>query len=173
DGRSLATTAGQSKLVWLWDATTGKLIRKLSGLEFPARAVAFTPDGKHLAAMQAGPHIHIWEIETGKLVAVLAVDYGGAKSLAFSPDGRSLASTGDEVFVWTDPLRPASVSPRPRDVPISTRRPPGRVGFTPTGRLVYAREGVFTLTATARQSERTISNPIGWASVNDFAFTRD
>jgi WD40 repeat protein len=112
DGRLLATTAGQSKLVWLWDATSGALVRKLSGQEFPARAVAFAPDGKHVAAMQAGPHIHIWEVDTGRVSAVLAVDNGGLKSLAFSPDGRSLAATADEVFVWTDPLRPSRASPR-------------------------------------------------------------
>jgi WD40 repeat protein len=173
DGRLLATTAGQSKLVWLWDATTGALVRKLAGQEFPARAVAFSPDGKHVAAMQAGPHVHLWEVETGKLLAVLAVDYGGAKSLAFAPDGRSLASTGDEVFLWNDPARPTDDSPRPRDAAISTRRSPERVGFTPSGRLVYACECVFTLTSTAGQPARAIDNPIGSAFVNDFAFTRD
>src|SRR5213078_2325221 len=86
DGKLLATTAGQSKLVWLWDATTGALVRKLSGMGFPARAVAFSPDGKHIAAMQAGPNVQIWEVETGELVGFLAMDYGGMKSLAFSPD---------------------------------------------------------------------------------------
>src|SRR5438309_11612401 len=86
DGKLLATTAGQSKLVWLWDATTGALVRKLSGFEFPARAVAFSPDGRHVAAMQAGPNVHVWEVETGKLAAVLALESGGVKSLAYSPD---------------------------------------------------------------------------------------
>src|SRR5215208_4568560 len=81
DGKLLATTAGQSKLVWLWDAATGALVRKLSGHEFPARAVAFSPDGKHIAAMQAGPDVRIWEVETGKVAAVLAVESGGVKSL--------------------------------------------------------------------------------------------
>src|SRR5512146_11478 len=93
DGKLLATTAGQSKLVWLWDATTGALVRKFAGMEFPARAVAFSPDGKHIAAMQAGPNIHIWEVETGTRVAVLGVDYGGAKSLAYSPAG-AIVSVG-------------------------------------------------------------------------------
>jgi WD40 repeat protein len=174
DGKLLATTAGQSRLVWLWDATNGALVRKLSGHEFPARAVAFSPDGKHVAAMQAGPHIHIWEVETGRGVAELAVDYSGLKSLAFSPDGRSLASTGDEVFVWTDPLRPSRVSPRPRDVPISTRRAPDRVGYSPTGRLAWASEGTVTIAAVGPgQPQGTFGNPVGSASVNEFAFTRD
>src|SRR6266545_6189604 len=104
DGKLLATTAGQSKLVWLWDATTGELVRKLHGMEFPARAVAFSPDGKYVAAMQAGPNIHIWDVETGTCNAVLAVDYGGAKSLAFSPDGKSLVSVGRGGSWWDDPL---------------------------------------------------------------------
>src|SRR5436190_16228777 len=121
DGRLLATTAGQSKLVWLWDASTGKLVRKLSGMSYPGRAVAFSPDGRHVAAMQAGPNIHLREVETGKGVAVLAVDYGGAKSLAFAPDGRGLAAAGGNVCWWDEPVAPAQASPRPRDRVIGTK----------------------------------------------------
>jgi WD40 repeat protein len=173
DGRLLATTAGQSKLVWLWDAPTGALVRKLSGMEFPARAVAFSPDGKHLAAMQAGPHIHIWEVETGALVTELAVDYGGLKSLAFSPDGRTLAATGDDVLLWDNPLRPSVVSPRPRDRSLTTRRALERVGFSPSGRLVYCSEGTVAVASGADRPYRMYGNPVGSASVNDFAFARD
>jgi WD40 repeat protein len=173
DGRLLATTAGQSKLVWLWDATTGKLVRKLSGMEYPGRAVAFSPDGKHLAAMQAGSHIHVWEVETGKPATVLAFDYGGTKSLAFTPDGRALAAAGAGVLWWDDPLGPSPISPRPRDRVISTGRPVDRVGFSPSGRLVYTSERNLAVMPGPTLASVSVNYPIGWASVNDFAFTRD
>src|SRR5215218_5927702 len=93
DGKLLATTAGQSKLVWLWDATNGALVRKLHGMEFPARAVAFSPDGTHVAAMQAGPNIYIWDVETGTCANILAVNDGRAPDrVGFSPSGRFVYS---------------------------------------------------------------------------------
>lgn len=172
DGQLLATTAGQSKLVWLWDATTGALVRKLSGMDYPARAVAFAPDGKHVAAMQAGPDIHIWEVETGTHVAVLAVDYGGSKSLAFAPDGHSLVSVGSRGSWWDNPLAPSDVSPRPRDRSVDV--PLDRVGFSPSGRFVFSNLGLLTVAATGPgRPSRAYDNPVGYAAVNDFAFTRD
>jgi WD40 repeat protein len=173
DGKLLATTAGQSKLVWLWDAVSGALVRKLHGMEFPARAVAFSPDGKHVAAMQAGPHIFIWEVETGTCVNVLAVDYGGAKSLAFSPDGNSLVSVGEGGSWWDEPTRSSVISPRPPDHKDSARYP-DRVGFSPSGRYVYSRLGVVHIEKDGPgKPELALDNPVGWAAVNDLAFTRD
>ena len=174
DGKLLATTAGQSKLVWLWDATTGALVRKLSGNEFPARAVAFSPDGKHIAAMQAGRDINIWEVETGRLVSVCGFDYGGPKSLAFEPNGQALVAAGSDVYRWTDPLKPSPLSVRPRDSVIETPKAVERVGFSPSGRLVYACSGRLVISsANPDELPLGLENPTGWASVNDFAFTRD
>jgi WD40 repeat protein len=173
DGKLLATTAGQSKLVWLWDATSGAIVRKLHGMEFPARAVAFSPDGKHVAAMQAGPNTHIWEVESGTCVSVLAVDYGGAKSLAFSPDGKSLVSVGRGGSWWDDPAKPSIVSPRPRDR-TDDGRSPDRVSFSPSGRYVTSTLGVVTIArAGPGKPALALDNPVGYASVNDLAFTRD
>ncbi len=46
DGRYIATTASQSRFVWLWEAPTGKLVRKLSGSGGAARVAAFLPDNR-------------------------------------------------------------------------------------------------------------------------------
>jgi WD40 repeat protein len=173
DGTLLATTAGQSQFVWLWDATTGALVRKLSGHEYPARAVAFSPDGKHLAAMQAGPDVRVWEVETGKLLSRLAVEAGGFKSLAFSPAGALVAARWGAAFRWTDPLAGPPTFARAHDETVHTGGAAERVGFTPTGRFVWSRLGTITVSAGPDRLERKFVNPIGWASVNDLAFTRD
>ena len=173
DGKLLATTAGQSRLVWLWDATTGALVRKLSGHEFPARAAAFSPDGKHLAAMQAGPDVRVWEVETGKQLSLLSIESGGFKSLAFSPTGALVAARWGAAFVWTDPLIGTPDSARTRDDTMHPGGPAERVGFTPGGRFVWSRLGTITASAGPDRSECKFPNPVGWASVNDFAFTRD
>jgi WD40 repeat protein len=174
DGKLLATTAGESKLVWLWDATTGAIVRKLQGNEFPARAVAFTRDGRHLAAMQAGPDIRMWEVATGKLVGSYAIEGGGSKSLAFSPEGALVAARWGDAYWWTDPLGGPPIYPRVHDDVVHTRGAAERVGFTPTGRLVWARLGVVTVkTVGPGHPESAFVNPVGYASVNDLAFTRD
>jgi WD40 repeat protein len=174
DGRLLATTAGQSKVVWLWDAASGTLVRKLSGNEYPARSVAFSPDGRHLAGMQAGDHVRVWEVATGKLVATLALEGGGPKTLAFSPDGAALfAPDLSRLYRWDDPTEPTPGAPRARDAALDVWAPE-RVGFSPSGRLVSACHGVVILTAAGPGlPSRQLANPVGWAFVNDFAFTRD
>jgi WD40 repeat protein len=173
DGKLLATTAGQSRLVWLWDATTGALVRKLSGCEYPARAVAFSPDGKHLAAMQAGPDIRVWAVETGELVSLLAIESGGFKSLAFSPVGELVAARWGSAFAWAEPLAGPPDSARKHDDTVRTGGAAERVGFSPTGRFVWSRLGTATVSAARDRPELKFDNPVGFASVNDLAFTRD
>ena len=172
DGKLLATTAGQSRLVWLWDATTGALVRKLSGNEFPARAAAFTRDGRHIAAMQAGPDILMWEVATGELVGSYAIESGGSKSLAFSPEGALVAARWGSAYRWANPFCGEANSPRQHDDVIPTGGSAERVGFTPTGRFVWARLGSVVVGA-AGTGQFAFANPVGYASVNDFAFTRD
>jgi WD40 repeat protein len=63
-------------------------------------AVAFSPDGKTLAAVSPGELI-LWETATGKPLRRLAGPMHGGWSLDFSPDGKTLASlTSGSVSVW-------------------------------------------------------------------------
>jgi RNA polymerase sigma factor (sigma-70 family) len=92
----------------VWDVATGKDIsqmrcKKKSG---GFGAVAFSPDGKMLAARGDGATaanvIHLWEVATGKETRRLT---GGHQwhvdRVAFSPDGKTLASGGpDKVCLW-------------------------------------------------------------------------
>src|SRR4051812_21166826 len=59
--------------------------------------VAFSPDGKLLAAGQQGGTVTIWEAETGKAFLTVPgrpAEEGYVSALAFSPDGRILAWGG-------------------------------------------------------------------------------
>jgi RNA polymerase sigma factor (sigma-70 family) len=77
---------------------------------FVPGAVAFSPDGKKLAAVGAGnsaSEVRLWDPATGKELASLNVEAGGPGlyALAFSPDGKAVATggPGGAVTVWDLP----------------------------------------------------------------------
>jgi hypothetical protein len=88
DGKTFAS-GSEDKTVCLWDAPTGKEVRRWEHEGF-VTAVAFSPDGETLALADMRT-IGLRESATGKELSKLECPHGVA-SLAFSPDGRVLAS---------------------------------------------------------------------------------
>lgn len=86
---------------------TGKEAKSPAGFGQIVRALAFTPDGKHLAAAGGdrgrgiASHVRIWNVDSGPLTASLS-HKDPVRALVFSPDGTELASGGLEfdVSVW-------------------------------------------------------------------------
>ena len=60
------------------------------------RSLAFSPDGKHLAATGREGHLTIWDLKTGKASEPFATDGLADGPLAFSPDGRTIATRGGD-----------------------------------------------------------------------------
>jgi WD40 repeat protein len=78
-------------------------IKTLKSFSGDVLSVAFSPDGKVIAAGTNGKAVVIWEVATWKTVTILD-DYHGGKvtTVAFSHDGKLLASgdSGGEIFLW-------------------------------------------------------------------------
>jgi WD40 repeat protein/tRNA A-37 threonylcarbamoyl transferase component Bud32 len=94
DGKQLACC---SNGVTLWDVTTGKQVGSFSPFNDPEGTVAFSPNGKLLAAAETDGRGRIWDTITGKQIASFSrreVDLDFASQLAFSSDGKRLLVAG-------------------------------------------------------------------------------
>jgi hypothetical protein len=100
DGKTLAWHAG--KLLTLWDVATGKERTVLAGHRGVVLSMAFTPDGKTLAAGASDGMIKLWEVVTGKERASWKAHTELIRSLALRADARILASGGDDgrLRIW-------------------------------------------------------------------------
>jgi RNA polymerase sigma factor (sigma-70 family) len=98
DGKVLVS-ASNGRGLCLWDAATGKELRKPVGGS-DAYAVAISPDGKLLAGACGLAKSQLWELKTGReLGEVPGSPDGVPRALAFSPDGTLLASGGHDKLV--------------------------------------------------------------------------
>ncbi|MGJ5828994.1 WD40 repeat domain-containing protein [Streptomyces ossamyceticus] len=94
DGRTIAATGDHLRL---WDVATGTLRHQI---DVPARAAAFAPDGRTIAAV-AERHGGIWDVATGAQVHPLDPSGGHFSwTVGFAPDGRTVVADGDRVRAW-------------------------------------------------------------------------
>jgi WD40 repeat protein len=96
DARTLSVAYENAGTVKLWDAATGKVRQVLGRLScIKARTVAFSPNGRLLAAGGWQGDLRLWDVKTGRQVHQLWGHWTSILTLAFSPDGRTLASGDD------------------------------------------------------------------------------
>lgn len=97
DGKVVASASGTQ--VHLWDPDTGKQLKvlvKLEKTDKPLKALAFRPDGKHLAAAGDDGVVRTFEVDSGKGVFTSPPRTARIESLAYSPNG-NLIAVGDSA----------------------------------------------------------------------------
>jgi WD40 repeat protein len=101
DGQHIVT-ASRDRTASLWDAATGKPLKRFEeGHEFLVSGAVFLPDKKHLATGAGDNSVRIWDLTAGTQRAVLSPT-GRIGTLAASPDGDWMAtgSTGTDIRLW-------------------------------------------------------------------------
>jgi WD40 repeat protein len=88
DSMTLAS-ADEDGNVFLWDVAGPRLLHRLEHAD-GIQSLAFTPDGKILAA--AGKNVRLWDVATGKLRVTLEVAGENVYSVAFASNGKILAA---------------------------------------------------------------------------------
>jgi WD40 repeat protein len=173
DGAELATTAGTSKFVTLWHASTGEPAGKLAGHTRHARGVAYSPDGKFIASTQNTTVTNVWDRTTNKIVACLKTEGWCIESLAFRPDSSALAVPTDQsVGEWlcadfNDPKKLLQPTARFKTWVTMSEH----MQFSPCGRYFVA--GATLFDAANHTQLRKFSDSQGTAYAAQLAFSPD
>ncbi|MCS6864720.1 MAG: WD40 repeat domain-containing protein [Gemmataceae bacterium] len=101
--------SGNDDLI-LWETATGQLFRRIeqpSDQSAWVTAIAFSPEGRLVAAGHDNGWVRFWDVASQKFLGQIAAHASGAvrqpvSAVAFSPDGKWLATAGEDrvVRVW-------------------------------------------------------------------------
>jgi WD40 repeat protein len=102
---ALLAASAPSSGVRLFDVRTKQETRILQGPTSGVNALAFSPEGKWLAAASGGPaepgELFLWEFADGRAAPALEQSAGVFSCVAFSSDGKTVAAgTGKTVRLW-------------------------------------------------------------------------
>jgi RNA polymerase sigma factor (sigma-70 family) len=98
DGKLVATSSQRPNVI-LWDAATGREVRRYRGHPTVMRT-AFSPDGPTLAAASNNGTVQLWDVAGGRLLPASADPIVCVLHLRFGRDGRSLIGYADRLMAW-------------------------------------------------------------------------
>jgi WD40 repeat protein len=101
DGR-WAVCAAHGKALYLWDLPARRLQVLPATAPTAGRSLAFAPDRKRLAAVDAAHKVTLWDLTGEQAQWRWNASVPGVEGIAFAPDGRQLASVGGRgpVRLW-------------------------------------------------------------------------
>ncbi|GAA0321971.1 serine/threonine protein kinase [Actinoallomurus spadix] len=128
-GTTLATAGTWA--IRLWDTARPARPVTVTRLTSLVVGMAFSPDGRTLAAGGYDGRVRLWDVATHRMLGSLPDLPGRVNGVAFSPDGRILACAGgDTVLLWDALARRALTTLPTRTGVVDS------VAFAPDGRIL-------------------------------------
>jgi WD40 repeat protein len=133
DDKVLAVTDGDA--IGLWNTETWQRVGDyMIGQTSEVTSIAFSPDGKRIAAGDRGGTLRLWDTATQQPIGKPMVGHDGSIfGVAYSPDGKRIVSGSfdDTLRLWDAATGSAIGEPMlGHTAPVST------VAFSPDGRLI-------------------------------------
>ena len=102
NGRWVAT-GGNDRILRVWNADTGNLLRAFEGHEDGVLSVAFSPDDRWLLSSSYDGTARLWDVATGASLAVLRGHSWWVWQADFSPDASQIVTAGQDgrAIVWS------------------------------------------------------------------------
>ena len=102
DGKSLAVS-GSDKFIYIFDASTKSVIKKLNGNGKPLKSISFSPNGEYLFALNDDGEMSVWHLPDEKLLRGTKAMRGIFRTISneFSKDGKYFLFVNEGNFgVW-------------------------------------------------------------------------
>jgi WD40 repeat protein len=136
DGKMIATVT-ESRQVQIWDVPSGEERTKLRSATGRLTCIAFSPDGKRVAAggAESAPQLvgraFVWDVGTERVVAKVEVPGVRIHALAFAPDSAVLATGGSDgqAYQWGVPGGKQKSVFRPKGAVLA-------LAYSPDGRVL-------------------------------------
>jgi WD40 repeat protein len=101
-GGNYVVSGGSDKILKVWDARNGRLVKNLYGHESIVSSAVYSPDGNRIVSSAGDGTVIIWDVRTWKKISVLKGHTGWVWQVCFSPDGsRVVSASADKTLrVW-------------------------------------------------------------------------
>jgi DNA-binding beta-propeller fold protein YncE len=150
DGKFIVSGGGNDA-VKVWDIVTGGEILSLPAGEFGVGSVAYSPDGKRIAAAGSEDNIiRIWDSATGVEVMNLRGPDFMISSITFSPNGTTIAVGSVSGISLIESNVPAN-GYEPRQTAQEARKIVGKL---------YAEHGSYSKVIDELNADKTLDEPV-------------